>query len=220
MKPIALTKISRIILGALALILVVAATGCIQEMAQLFYVIKGHESPPAFDGLEQKKVAIVCLSDVSAYGPDTLSYTVTKQVSAKLMTSKEKVNVVPPMEVEEFIDHHGWKESSVVELGQAVEADFVLVIDISAYSIRDGQTLYKGRSDITLKVFDIADDGRLAYQNGPNEFVFPENGRPVMQSTPRQFEAFYLARLTDFVSRMFITHDHMDSFASNAMDVN
>ncbi|MEL7496760.1 MAG: hypothetical protein AAFN77_04075 [Planctomycetota bacterium] len=181
------------------------------------YVLKGHETPPKFGMLKEKEVAIVCLSDVSAYGPDSLSYTITKLVTAKLMTSKEKINVVSPSEVEEFIDLNGWDESSVDTLGEAVGADYVLVVDISAYSIREGQTLYKGKSDIALKVFDVADEGRIVFDNGPNEFVFPENGRPIMQTTDRQFEAFYLAQLTDYIAKSFITHDHLESFAADAM---
>ena len=220
MKRMLPYKIGQFVLLGCALFALMIAPGCMKEMAQLFYVIKGHETPPVFQDLKEKKVAIVCLSDVSAYGPDTLSYTITKRVSAKLMTSKEKIDVVSPVEVEEFVDLNGWDESSVSTLGSAVNADFVLVIDISDYSIRDGQTLFKGRSDITLKVFDVNDSGRLAFQSGPNEFVFPENGRPVMQSSERQFEQFYLARLTDYIAKIFTTHDHMESFAANAMDVN
>lgn len=207
----------RTLIALFTLSAIVSTSGCMQELAQIMYVIKGHETPPAFAALQEKNVAIVCLSDASAYGPDTLAYTITKQVSAKMARSKDEIKIVSPIEVEEFIDLNGWDESSVDTLGHAVGADFIVVVDISAYSIKDGQTLFKGRSDLTIKVFDVAEDGQVVFEKGPDEFVFPENGRPVMQTTPRQFEAFYLARLTDYISNMFISHDHLESFASDAM---
>jgi len=47
--------------------------GC-GAMAQLMYVLKGHNVPAEFQGLEGKKIAVVCVSDASAYGPDPLTY--------------------------------------------------------------------------------------------------------------------------------------------------
>ena len=54
-------------------VFLIGSTGCIGAMAQLLYVIKGHKSPADFAGLEGKRVAVVVVSDASAYGPDTLT---------------------------------------------------------------------------------------------------------------------------------------------------
>ena len=205
------------ILVALTMALMLATTGCIGGMAQLLYVIKGHKSPAEYPGLADKRVAVVCVSDASAYGPDTLSYTVSKHVSIKLANSDEKISLVPPGEIEEFLDLNGWDESQIGSLGAEVKADMVVVIEVGAYTIHEGSTLFKGRSDLTVKVFDIEKDGQQVYERGPEEFVFPENGRPSLQTSERQFEAFYLARLTDYISNLFIEHDRLDSFADDAM---
>ena len=49
-------------------------TGCVGALSQLIYTIRGHDEEPAFPGLNDKRVAVVCVSDASAYGPDTLTY--------------------------------------------------------------------------------------------------------------------------------------------------
>ena len=193
------------------------STGCIQQMAQLLYVIKGHKIPPKFAGLEGKRVAVLCLTDASAYGPDTLTYSVGKHVSGKIASGVKDVQVVSPGKVEAWIDENGWEESSVVAIGEEVKAEMFIVLEMGSYSIHDGATLYKGKADLTVTVYDIEKGGQVAFSDGPELFAFPENGRPVMQTNKRKFEAFYLSRLTDHISRLFVAYDKMDSFAEDAM---
>ena len=51
------------------IVMLVTTVGCMGGLAQLLYVIKGHKIPAEFNGLEGKRVAVVCISDASAYGP-------------------------------------------------------------------------------------------------------------------------------------------------------
>ncbi len=206
----------------LALLLVLAATfatstGCIQEMAQLLYVIKGHKVEPPFAALKEKKVAIVCTSDAAAFGPDSLSVTITKHIGILLATSGDKITIAAPAKVDEFVDANGWEDDSPHKLGQAVEAEYVVVIDIDDYSIHEGATLYKGRSEWTASAYDIANEGKIVFSVGPKHFAFPETGRPSIQSSEREFESFYLARLCDRISKQFITYDKMESYAEEAI---
>lgn len=191
--------------------------GCIQQMAQLLYVIKGHKVPPKFAGLDGKQVAVVCVSDQSAYGPDTLTYTVSKYVSVKLAQGLKKSTVVSPAKIENWVDQNGWENSRVVDLGEALEADMVVVIEVGSYSIHEGATIYKGRSDLSVTVYDIEKNGQVAFVHGPEQHVFPESGRPAIQTPERQFETFYLARLTDHISKLFVEHDKLESFADDAI---
>ena len=209
----------------LVLLFLVAATlatstGCIQEMAQLMYVIKGHKVEPPFAALKEKKVAIVCNSDAAAFGPDALSVTVAKHLAIALATSTDKITIAAPAKVEEYLDGSVWKEERAAELGEAVGADYVIVVDVEEYSIHEGATLYKGRSEWTASAYDVAKDGTMVFSNGPNHFAFPLDGRPSMQSSEREFESFYLARLCDRISKQFISYDKMESYADEAMTIN
>ena len=135
--------------------------------------------PANFQGLEGKRVAVLCVSDASAYGPDTLTYTVANHVSRKIAQGVKKVEVVGPAKIEDWIDEHGWDESNVVPLGEGVKADMVVVIEIGQYSIHEGATIYKGNADLNVTVYDIEKNGQVSFGHGPDQFSFPENGRPL-----------------------------------------
>lgn len=199
------------------LVVLATSTGCINQMAGLLYVIRGHKVAPKYEGLTGKRVAVLCISDASAYGPDTLTNTVSKHVGIKIAQGVKNVQVVGPTMIERWIDEYGWDESMVVELGQGIKADMVVVIEVGSYSIHEGATMYKGKADLTVTVYDIEKNGQITFADGPDLFMFPENGRPVPQTSDRQFEAFYLARLTDHISKLFVAYDRMDSIADDAM---
>lgn len=191
--------------------------GCTGMMTQLMYVIKGHTMPADFDGLEGKKIAVVCVSDASAYGPDPLTYSVSNALSIKLARGLKESSVVPVTKVEEWIDTHGWDERDFVALGEGIGVDAVVAVDIASYTIHEGSTMFKGRADITATVYNIQKEGQIDHHYGPKIFEFPKTGRPAIQTTDRQFEAMYLGQLVIHLANQFCEHDHLDSFASDAI---
>ena len=205
----------RILSMLLVAAIVIGSSGCIGAMAQLLYVMKGHKSPAEFDGLEGKRVAVVVVSDASAYGPDTLTYSVSKIVSMDLTNNVKNISVIPPAEIEKSMDTKGWDQTDFREVGDGLGAEIVVSVEIGSYTIHEGTTLYKGQSDLSVSVHDV-ESGQLLFSKGPNAFVFPENGRPAIQTNPRQFEQLYLAKLTNYVARLFYAHDRLDSVADDA----
>ena len=191
--------------------------GCIGAVSQLLYVIKGHKMPPAFEGLEGKRIAVVCVSDASAYGPDPLTYSVSNALSVKLARGLKESTIVPVTKIEEWIDTHGWDERDFVELGEGVDVDAVVAIDIASYTIHDGSTLFKGRADVTATVYNIEKEGQIEHHYGPKLFEYPKTGRPAIQTTARQFEALYLGQLVTNLSNQFCEYDKLDSFAADAI---
>lgn len=194
----------------------ISFSGCIGAATQLMYVIKGHKVPATYPGLEGKRVAVVCVSDANAYGPDTLTYTICKGVSVKLAQAVKDIEVIPPYKIEDWVDQNGFNGTDFEQLGRDLEADMVLAIEVGSYSIHEGQTMFKGRADITATVFDIAKGGQVEFVHGPEQFTFPENGRPAIQTTDRQFEMVYLTKLTQHLARQFHPHDQTETVADDA----
>lgn len=195
----------------------VCQTGCVGALAQLIYTVKGHDVQPNFKGLNGKRVAVVCVSDASAYGPDTLTYTVAQAVGIRLANGlDDESQIIAPSKIEEWRDINNWNETEYVELGKGVDADMVVAIEIASYSLTEGSTLFKGRADVTVTVYDIEKDGQVPYSATPEHFVFPKHGRPAIQTTEREFEAFYLSQLTTMISNHFLVHDKLESFARDA----
>jgi hypothetical protein len=206
-----------------ALALVVAAlgfsAGCIPALDRIAYIIKGTDVPAPYDGLKGKRTAIVCVSEASAFGPDSLSRSVTRMVGATLLAKVKKIQVVPTLEVDKWIDENDWTGTDFIELGKGVNAERLVVIEISDYSIHEGKTLHKGRANINMTVYEL--DGKKGSTVGHNyqlaEYEFPKNGRPSIQSSDREFEEKFLARVCRLLTNQFFPHDKFDSFADEAM---
>lgn len=202
--------------GWLALIAILPCTGCVGLATQLLYVIKGHQAPAAYDGLKNQRVAVICIADSRSFGPNPLADTVSRSVGSLLASEVKKVTIIAPSEIENWIDRNGWDEKDFYQIGQGVKADKVVAIEMGGYSIREGQTLYKGRCELTVSVFDIKNGGSLAFSQGPKEYAFPQNGRPAIQTTERKFEAMYLGKLTKHVATLFYKHDALETVAEEA----
>lgn len=202
-------------LGMLAVV-VATSTGCIGMATQLLYVLKGHRIPAAYDGLKNQRVAVVCVSDSSAFGPNGLTESVGRAVGGRLAANVKKITIVPPGEIENWIDVNGWDEKDFTKIGRGVKADRVVAIEMGNYTIREGQTLYKGRCELSVTVYDIANGGSVAYSVGPKEYAFPQNGRPAIQTSDRKFETLYLGKLTEHITNQFYPHDALDSVAEDA----
>ncbi len=194
------------------------SSGCAGALSQLLYVIKGHTVPATYGGLEEKKIAVVCISDASAYGPDTLTYTISNALSIKLAQGlKEESVVVPVSLVEQWIDTHGWDGRDFLALGEGLGVDAVVAVDVKSYTIHEGSTMFKGKSDVTATVYNIAKGGQVDFNYGPRIFEYPTHGRPAIQTTEREFETRYLGQLVIDLANQFTPHDHLESFANDAI---
>lgn len=199
------------------MVAIVASTGCMGVMSQLMYVIKGTNVPASYAGLNEKRVAVVCVSDASAYGPDPLTYTISNALSVKLARGLKKSMVIPVTKIEQWIDTHGWDQRDFTQLGKGVEADVVVAVDVSSYTIHEGSTMFKGKSDVTVTVYDVEKEGEIDFHYGPKFYEFPKTGRPAIQTTDREFEAMYLGQLVIHLANQFVDHDKMDAFAADAI---
>ena len=156
------------------MLVMVSSTGCIRQMAQLLYVIKGHQIPAKFPGLEGKRVAVVCVSDEASYGPDTLTYTVSKLVCVKLAAGLKKGEIISPGKVENWMDENGWDPSEVVALGTDLKADAVLVIEIGSYSIHEARRSSKAVPIYRLRFTTSKKTGKSRFHSGRMSIRFPK----------------------------------------------
>ncbi len=51
--------------------------------------------------------------------------------------------------------------------------DQIVSITLTNVSLKDGKTLYKGRADISVAVFDVAQGGSVVYRKNFVEYEFP-----------------------------------------------
>lgn len=194
-------------IGFVGLAMLVSTTGCVRLAANLFNAIQGNERPPEYDGFKGKKVAVVCGTD-RGLGVDETSALLIRYVHAALNTNIKDIQLVRPEEVERWVDEHGWTESDYVEVGKGVKADQLLAIDVARLSLKDGATLYVGKCDLTVTVYDIQDGGAILYRKQIPEFMYPTmGGTTVTDVSEAKFRARFTAILANKVAGLFYPVD-------------
>jgi len=206
-----------LLLGAIGI-----SSGCIGATANLMYMLYGLKVDAEYEGLEDSRVAIIVVSDASAYGPDTLTSVVGRAMAIRLKQNVEGITLIPQNVVENWKDTHGWDQVDFRAIGKGVNADKVIGIEIGSYSIKEGSTLFKGRSMVTTTVFDLTEEGagEAVFSQGPAEYLFPKgHARPAISTNERAFEAVYLAKLVDNIARNFYPYDKAEGVAEDATGV-
>ena len=70
--------------------------------------------------------------------------------------------MIDQRKIAKWTDENTWEEYS--EVGKAVKADMVVGIDLESFSIYQGQTLYQGKADATIRVFDCRHGNKEVFE--------------------------------------------------------
>ena len=121
-------------------------------------------------------------------------------------------------EISEWIDREGWDETDYRELGVGVAAQTVVGIDILSFSLHEGNTLYKGRCDVELNVFDMDQGGEVVYSEVlpqvQDPVVLP--GRHITDISEAEFRKQFLDTVAEKIAQTFYPHDRVTEFAPDA----
>jgi len=189
----------------------VALSGCVSALATAMYVIRGNNVPAEFEGLKDRKVAVVCRPLVELdFAASGVNAEIARQVGLLLTTNVKKVKIVDPAKVAEWTDENSWDEYT--EIGRALDAELVIGIDLENFRLYQSQTLFQGRANLALRVFDMKKDGEMVYQKVLPEVVFPPNRCIDTGSMPEdQFRRLFVADVAEQIGRSFYPHDaHAD----------
>ncbi|MFO0906637.1 MAG: hypothetical protein U0939_26775 [Pirellulales bacterium] len=193
------------------------STGCVGGIAQLIYVIKGNKIPAEFDGLAGKKVAVVCVANNSSYDPSAAASILSQLVEMRLRQNVKNIKVVRQQEVANWIDNNDWDQTDFRDIGKAVNADLVLGIDLDGYRLHEDATMFKGRANVTLTVYDMSQGGDAVFRRTLDNFAFPINGgQHVSETTDTQFQRKFLATLSQDIAKHFYPYEFNDEFARDA----
>lgn len=199
----------------LAAAVMVSQTGCIRTLATMLYVFKDNNVAAEFKGLKDKRVAVVCrpleeLEWSTSSAPDEIASAVSRLLAEHI----RKIDVIDPRDVAQWTDEHNWDDFT--EIGEALKADLVLGIDLERFSLYQGQTLYQGRAQATITVYDTAAGGEVIYQKQMRQSVYPPNtGIPTQDKPEDEFRRQFIGVLADEIGRHFYPHDSRADFAKD-----
>ncbi len=204
-----------LILSLLTLVLT-TQTGCLGIVANLMNVVRGHTVKPEYNGLEGKRVAIVTLTDSSQYSDDASARILGRRVMDILKHEVKKIELVREDEVQQWRDRNGWDAIEFLDIGRGVKADKVVGIEMTNLRLKDGATLYRGRAEVTVSVYDM-DSGSLEFRRHLDDFTYPVTaGMYTSETTETKFRGLFLGVLASKISRYFHGYDFSDTVALDA----
>lgn len=209
-QPVALTLALLALTGGL-----LSSSGC-TLMATAMYVIQGANTAADFDGLRGKRVAVVCRPVTSLHFRDSsVSRDLAKQVGTLLEKHVPKIEIVDQREVFEWADENDWEE--YVDIGKAVKADVVVGLDLEEFNLYQGQTLYQGKANLKVTVFDVATGKEPVFERNLPQSVYPPNAAiPAGEKPEAQFRRQFVAYLARQVAHYFYDHDPTVEFANDS----
>jgi len=200
----------------LTALLMITQTGCLGLAANLMNVVKGYTIDPEYTGFEDKRVAVVCVTDSSQYSDDTSARILSRRVSEILQAKVKKIELVREDEVQQWRDRNGWDAIEFIDIGKGVKADKVLAIEMTNLRLRDGATLYRGRASVTVTAYDV-ESKQQEFRKHLDEFTYPETaGQYTSETTETKFRTLYLSVLALKIGRYFHGYDYSDTVAMDA----
>lgn len=193
--------------------LVAPLAGCASTLATAMYVIKGTNVDAEYAGLKEKRVAVVCRQLASLqYRDSNVPRDLATHIGNALATNVPKITVIDQQDVAQWTDENEWEEFT--EIGRALEADMVVGIELEDFRLHQGQTLYQGRANVEIKVYDLKDGGKMVFSKTPKPSIYPPNAAvPTSEKQEGQFRREYVRVLAEEIARHFYDHDSRVNFA-------
>ena len=198
-------------LVVLACLVCSISTGC-GLVSQLNYWIYGYKVDPKFKGMEDKKIAVVCVSGSSVM-PGGDSALLANTVGTILGAQIKGAQIVPQAKVADWMDKNDWDQVDYDVIGRGVQADFVIGIDLESFSLREGQTLLKGKSDVRVRVLDMTKGGEAVYGPEEKHYEFPKNAAMHAVEGEANFRKKYVYLLAQEIAHDFYAYDTVEDFA-------
>jgi hypothetical protein len=196
---------------ALALLLAVS-TGC-GLLVNLIHAGWGNMVPAQFEGLAEKRVAVVCVASSASYGPRPVSEMIARQVGSLLTQHVKEIDLIDHQAIERWVDENDWNEVDYLEIGHGVGAQRLVAIDLLSFSLHEGQTMYKGRAEVDIKVYDL-ENNHVVFSSDPSEIQFPRNaGQHTTDISEREFRKRFVNVVANRIARHFYSYDFKDDFA-------
>ena len=203
-----------LVLGML-LATLVTSSGCVGALATALWVLKGTNIPAEYDGLHGKRVVVVCRPvAASLYSHPGVAKDISAQISQLLRAHVSKIEVIAQQKVSEWMDNHTWEEYT--EIGEALEADMVVGIDLEDFGIYQGQTLYQGRAECTIQVYDCHTKEQVFEKHPPQALYPPNHMISTRDMQESQFRRRFVGIVSEQIARHFYGHDPHVDFAMDA----
>jgi hypothetical protein len=209
-------RCEKVVFLLLALMACLPLLGCQGALVTAYYLMHGTNDEADYPGLKGKKVVVVCKPLIQLqYRNANVARDVSQQVSQLLREHIEKIKVVDQRKVAKWLDENTWEDYT--EVGKAMKADIVVGIDLESFGILEGQTLYQGKANVVVHVYECKAGGKEVFTRTMPPAIYPPNtGVPTSDCQEGEFRQKFIQVLAERVARLFYAHDR---YADVAEDV-
>jgi hypothetical protein len=207
-----------VLLGIPALALA-GAGGCAAAMFTPMYVLFGSNTPAECKLLKGSKVAVVCRANATRqYRNAQVDRDLAGMTSAILKTNVSRIKIVDHRKLADWLDNNTWDE--YVEVGKALDADYVLGIDMDRFDLHAGPALLQGKADLRLQLVDVKKGETVFQKDLPNN-AYPNNRQIASSDVGGEsvFRQQFVAILAGRIARMFYDADRYDNFAEDSRTI-
>lgn len=199
----------------LALLPLPLLTGC-STLLTVAYLVQPNDVAAEFNGLKGKNVAVVCRPIIELEFSDAGSArALASLVEGQIEDNVSRAKVIGQHEVARWIDENAWTDYQAV--GEALDTDYVVGIDLEEFRLHEGSTLYRGRAAMHVKVFDVAEK-KVVFQKRFDDFSFPTNNAvPATDLSENEFRTLFLQMLSQRISRLFHAYESRAVFAEESL---
>ena len=198
--------------ACLAVSLLLPQAGC-SMLLTAAYLLQPADVPAEFAGLAGKRIAVVCKPIVELEFSDANSAReLAGLVGGQIEMAVRKAKVVKQQEIARWIDEHAWVDYPT--LGKALDADYVVGIDLEGFRLHEGATLYRGKATAHVRVFDVKKKTAV-FEKRLDDYTFPaDSAIPATDRSEVQFRSLFLQMLSLRISRCFHAYESRETFAS------
>jgi hypothetical protein len=213
----------------LAGLLVLAAgltTGC--DLPSLLYFVTTGLKEPMEEAQEMrltekgKEVKVVILTyagldmrpGLMTVGRD-LGGQLARQLQNLCKENKDKITVVSPTRVNEYLNNHPNWYLKPEEVGKHFDADKVIYLEVEKFSLYEpgsASQLYRGRANISVKLWNLSNPDDIPVEL-PFGFEYPSSRGPIPadDQSQREFYQAFLSYLAKHLSWKFTAHPLSES---------
>ncbi len=192
----------------------VTQVGCVGLLSNLLY--DNRMVPARYEELAEQKVAVVCVSGDSIYTPHSTATDLAARVEQLLKKNVKDIEVIDQNKVADWIDNNDWDliDYDYRKIARGVGADKLVAIELDSFSMREGGTMYKGKCDVNVSVYDMTTDGEETLILDAFPIKYPTNGAvSTAARTERQFRSQFLKVIAHDVAKSFYRHDLREDMA-------
>jgi hypothetical protein len=195
----------------------VALSGC-APLAVVMSVFKDTRAPAEYPFLEKSRVAVVVASEVGTFASDS-DILLGREIAQLMQANVSKIRMVSTDEVMQWTREDALDALDVSALRSKLKVDAIVVVEVRDLTLRDGPTLYRGRSNSAVAVYDENHGDIAAFRREFPSLVFPTSSISASEINEGRFKRLYLEVLARRVSRTFYPYEPNEDVGLDAKTI-